>query len=85
MELVEMKKILKECVRKGGRYAENLKKDGNIWLLNLLIKNEGEEYEKLIDEAETFEELMIIWGFINLVRGFRMKNEEKGEDLIYIG
>ncbi len=85
MELDEMKRILKDCIRKGGRYADNLRKDGNLWLLRLLVENEGEEYEKLIDEAETFEELMIIWGFINLVRGFNIKNEEKKNNLTYIG
>jgi len=81
--LIYLKELMKRCVRKGYKYADEIMENGNEWLLEQLTKDETYDIEELIDECKTIEELLIVWSFHMYQRGYYLCKNDK-EDVTYI-
>ena len=87
-EINQIKAKLQDCVKKSRNWANILKEDGNKWLASLITQmledysEKENHWHEMLSKCQTIEELLIVWGYINYIRGLEESKEYK--DTYYI-
>ena len=81
-DLSYLKSLMKKCIRKGSRYADEFIENGNQWLLDKITEKEELDMEELIDSCNSIEELIVIWSFHMYQRGYYLFKAEEDDKKI---